>query len=78
MILIGKSMKQNHKHNKLFTFTHFTFLFFSFGVCCVFVYESGATISQNCSYIRNPNYPNALTDTSSISYTVQKCDPSKK
>ena len=35
-----------------------------FGVCCVFVYEtSGSTISQNCSYIRNPNYPDAYTDT---------------
>lgn len=48
-----------------------------FGVCCVFVYEtSGSTISQNCSYIRNPNYPNAYTDTNSLQFTVVKCDPS--
>jgi len=47
-----------------------------FGICCVFVYEAGGTLNQNCSYIRNPNYPNAATDTASLSYTVQKCDPS--
>ena len=48
-----------------------------FGVCCVFVYEaSGSTISQNCSYIRNPNYPNAYTDTTSLQYNIVKCDPS--
>ena len=51
---------------------------FSFGTCCVFVYEaSGGIISQNCSYIRNPNYPSAYEDSSSLSFTIQKCDPSK-
>ena len=50
----------------------------SFGTCCVFVYEaSGGIISQNCSYIRNPNYPSAYEDSSSLSFTIQKCDPSK-
>ena len=51
---------------------------FSFGVCCVFVYESsGGTISQNCSYIRNPNYPSAYSDTSAVNFIIQKCDSSK-
>jgi len=45
-----------------------------FGVCCVFVYEtSGSTISQNCSYIRNPNYPDAYTDTNSLAFNIVKC-----
>ena len=45
-----------------------------FGVCCVFIFESSAsTITQNCSYIRNPNYPAALDSTSTITYTIQKC-----
>jgi len=48
-----------------------------FGVCCVFVFEaSGGTISQNCSYIRNLNYPSALTDTTASSFTIAKCDAS--
>ena len=56
----------------------YLFRFFSFGVCCVFVYEgTGGTISQNCSYIRNPGYPNAMTDTAGIQFNVVKCDPSK-
>ena len=47
-------------------------------MCCVFVYEtSGSTITQNCSYIRNLNYPNAATDTSALAFTIQKCDSSK-
>ncbi|XP_059097260.1 uncharacterized protein LOC131891648 [Tigriopus californicus] len=46
-----------------------------FGICCVFfVSNSGDTITQNCTYLRNPNFPNTLTDTSSLSYTVRKCD----
>ena len=28
-------------------------------------------------FLRNPNYPSAYTDTSGISFTIQKCDPSK-
>jgi len=48
-----------------------------FGVCCVFVYETtGSTITQNCSYIRNPNYPSSYGDTNSLQYTITKCDPS--
>ena len=55
------------------------FILYRFGVCCVFVYDTtGATITQNCSYIRNPNYPNAYTDTGSLNFQIVKCDPSKQ
>eukprot|EP00095_Tigriopus_kingsejongensis_P002419 maker-scaffold1151_size58901-snap-gene-0.10 protein:Tk02419 transcript:maker-scaffold1151_size58901-snap-gene-0.10-mRNA-1 annotation:"hypothetical protein X777_11146" len=47
-----------------------------FGVCCVFlVSTSGANINQNCTYIRNPNFPNAYDSASQVGYTIQKCDP---
>eukprot|EP00095_Tigriopus_kingsejongensis_P012505 snap_masked-scaffold221_size251850-processed-gene-1.8 protein:Tk12505 transcript:snap_masked-scaffold221_size251850-processed-gene-1.8-mRNA-1 annotation:"hypothetical protein SINV_00302" len=47
-----------------------------FGVCCVFLVSSGgATINQNCTYIRNPNFPNAYDSTSQVAYTIRKCDP---
>ncbi|XP_059097601.1 uncharacterized protein LOC131891925 [Tigriopus californicus] len=48
-----------------------------FGVCCVFlVSASGSIVTQNCSYIRNPNFPNSLDTATQISYTIQKCDRS--
>ncbi len=45
-----------------------------FGVCCTFSYSAcGSTISQNISYITNPNYPTAYTVTSaaSCSYSIK-------
>lgn len=49
----------------------------SFGVCCVFfVTSTGGNINQNCTYIRNPGYPNAYDGTGQVSYTIQKCDSS--
>ena len=80
----GKQNDWLNVGNKIFMLILETFIeifqsphFNSFGVCCVFVYEqSGSTLSQNCSYIRNPNYPNGYTDTSSLQYNVVKCDPS--
>ncbi|XP_059097323.1 uncharacterized protein LOC131891710 [Tigriopus californicus] len=48
-----------------------------FGVCCIFlISNSGGTVTQNCSYIRNPNFPNPYDSTSSVSYTIQKCSSS--
>lgn len=45
-----------------------------FGVCCIFlVSSSGSTINQNCTYIRNPGFPTALSTTTAIMYTVNKC-----
>ena len=44
-----------------------------FGVCCIFSYSAcGSTISQNISYITNPNYPTAYTvsSTGSCSYSI--------
>ena len=51
---------------------------FSFGVCCLFlVSASGSTVSQNCTYIRNPSFPNVYPATTSITYTIQKCTSGK-
>merc|ERR1711899_324847 len=44
------------------------------GVCCLFITStSGAFVSENCSYIQNPNFPNAYGVETAISFTVQKC-----
>ncbi len=48
----------------------------SFGVCCVFVLRGGSdgnTVTQNCTYVQNTGFPSALTDTTAMSFTVQKC-----
>ncbi|TRY79085.1 hypothetical protein TCAL_13398, partial [Tigriopus californicus] len=37
---------------------------------------SGATVAQNCTYLRNPSFPNAYAETSQVSYNIQKCDRS--
>jgi hypothetical protein len=52
---------------------------FSFGVCCVFLYNTATSlsISQNCSYIQNPGFPAAYTGQSSVTYTINKCDSCK-
>jgi len=45
-----------------------------FGVCCLFTYTAASTtISENCSYIQNPNWPSAYGSTSTIAYQVNKC-----
>ncbi|XP_059098357.1 uncharacterized protein LOC131892574, partial [Tigriopus californicus] len=44
-----------------------------FGVCCVFYLSSGGTTSQNCTYLRNDNFPSGLTGTNGQSYTITKC-----
>jgi len=45
-----------------------------FGVCCLFVFNSASTsITENCTYIQNPNFPSAYGSTSTISWTVNKC-----
>lgn len=44
-----------------------------FGVCCFFAYDATATISENCTYIRNPGFPTASTGTTAITITVNKC-----
>ncbi len=45
----------------------------SFGVCCVFVLQTGSTsIGENCTYIQNMGYPSALEGTAPVSYTVNK------
>merc|ERR1719362_50633 len=48
-----------------------------FGVCCLFIVSStSTTISENCTYIQNPSYPSVYSDTSSLTYTINKCSSS--
>ena len=54
------------------------FYIFSFGVCCLFVVSaSGSTVNQNCTLIRNPDYPSPYSATTSLSYTVAKSSSGK-
>ena len=51
--------------------------YIGFGVCCLFYTSTcGTSVSQNCSYIRNPNHPSAYTSTSNCQFTIYKCDSS--
>merc|ERR1719228_1262575 len=45
-----------------------------FGVCCIFsVSASGSSVTENCTYIVNPNYPSNYATAGSLSYTIRKC-----
>jgi len=45
-----------------------------FGVCCLFLVSSTATtINENCTYIRNPGFPAVYSETSTLTYTINKC-----
>jgi hypothetical protein len=47
-----------------------------FGICCVFTLsgdDSTQTVKYNDTYIQNPGFPTVYTDTSALSYTVNKC-----
>ncbi|XP_059081873.1 uncharacterized protein LOC131879537 [Tigriopus californicus] len=44
-----------------------------FGVCCVFYLSSGGTTAQNCTYLRNDNFPSGLSTTNGQSFTINKC-----
>jgi hypothetical protein len=47
-----------------------------FGVCCTFTLNSAGTsqtVSQNNTYIQNPNYPTIYAETTGTSYTINKC-----
>ncbi len=55
----------------------FKIIFFRFGVCCLFVVTTGGTeITENCTYLQNPNFPSTYSSTSALTYTVNKCMPS--
>jgi len=45
-----------------------------FGVCCVFTLEDSGDINENCTYIRNPDFPNVYSDTDNLRFTVNKCE----
>merc|ERR1712018_1062097 len=46
-----------------------------FGICCLFSRSSSSSlpVSQNNTYIQNPSFPSVYTDTSALTYTVNKC-----
>jgi len=45
-----------------------------FGVCCLFkVQLASQEINQNCTYIQNPGFPSAYTETTALSYVIRKC-----
>jgi len=48
-----------------------------FGVCCIFsVSTTASSVSENCTYIVNPNYPSNYAPTSTpttVTYTINKC-----
>jgi hypothetical protein len=45
-----------------------------FGTCCVFAYSDCAKeVSENCTYIRNANYPSATTASGTCAYKIKKC-----
>jgi len=45
-----------------------------FGVCCLFTVQSASEeINQNCTYIQNPSFPTAYTETTALTYTIKKC-----
>ena len=53
------------------------FIFFQsrFGVCCIFLQSvCGESVQENCTYIRNPGFPEAAEDITTCKFTVQKCD----
>ena len=53
-----------------------SFHIYRFGVCCVFlISETGKSVNENCTYIRNPGFPNGYATTSEVSHTIQKCSP---
>eukprot|EP00093_Oithona_nana_P006559 06559.XXX_116884_118935_1 [CDS] Oithona nana genome sequencing. len=47
-----------------------------FGVCCVFMYndDDKTDVNYNDTYLQNPDYPSAYSETNSISYTINKVD----
>ncbi len=46
-----------------------------FGVCCVFIVndDDGGDVTQNCSYIQNPDFNTATTNAQTFTYTIEKC-----
>jgi hypothetical protein len=44
-----------------------------FGVCCLFLASnSGSVISQNCTYVRNPDFPGNYNGVGSVAYKLIK------
>ncbi len=57
-------------------FLFFVFFFgcARFGVCCLFIVQEAGTITQNCTYIQNEDFPLALPDgAANLQFMVQRC-----
>ena len=51
--------------------------FCRFGVCCLFIVTTPSSIiDDNCTYIQNPDYPLAYSQTLGLTYTIHKCSAS--
>ena len=37
--------------------------------------KTSSKTANNCSYIQNPGFPSVYSETSALTYTVEKCDP---
>ena len=52
---------------------HFYFLSTGFGVCCQIVLNGcGGTVTRNCTYIQNPEYPSSTTAASSCKFVFTR------
>lgn len=46
----------------------------SFGVCCIITVSTcGGTVTQNCTYIENANFPQAVTGVAACTYMMTRC-----
>ena len=74
-VLQGKSITNYHGLVGFFFLKKTKIVMFSFGVCCLFILDGTGTtaISQNCTYVQNPGFPSAYSDTAAISFTVNRC-----
>lgn len=46
----------------------------SFGVCCIITVSTcGSTVTQNCTYIENTNFPQAVTGVTACMYSMTRC-----
>ena len=45
-----------------------------FGVCCLFILQSGgSTVTENCTYVQSEGFPTALANQDPVQFTVQRC-----
>ncbi len=53
--------------------SNINYLYFRFGVCCLFaIAATSGTVSQKCSYIRNPDFPGTTTADDDVTIMVTR------